>query len=243
MFNSWGKTVDEVANTTLNVNLNNSRCLVVLSGGMDSATCLNIAKAAYGENNVSAISFNYGQKHTKELECARRLILMEGVPHTLIELADLSLYFSSALLKDSEVEIPLKPTEGVPPTYVPFRNTIMLSIAAGYAESWGYDRIIYGANIIDYSGYPDCRPEYIEQMNNLLKVASPNKEIIIEAPIIYLTKADVVNLGTLLKVRWELTWSCYRGEKWPCGNCPSCAYRLKGFSEAGMVDPLKYGAD
>jgi len=214
-----------------------SKALVILSGGMDSVTCLYLAKLAY--KNVAGISFNYGQKHSKEVKLAEQICKKNSIPWGCIDI-DIARHFKTALGKDSNIDIPDQATEGVPPTYVPFRNTIMLSIACGYAESWDYDRVIYGANIIDYSGYPDCRPEYLEAFNSLVHQASPNRNILISAPIMYLPKSEVVRLGNKLGVPWELTWSCYRGGKIACGHCPSCQYRLQGFNEAGMVDPIEY---
>jgi len=236
----WGRDSYEVLNTieVLKANELNKKTLVILSGGMDSATCLYIAKVL--GSDVSAISFSYGQKHYIEVNFAKILTSNLRINHEVVKI-DIASHFKTALGKDSHEIIPSTPTEGqVPATYVPFRNTIMLSIAAGYAESWGFDRIFYGANIIDYSGYPDCRPEYIKDLNTLIKTASPNKTITIEAPILYLTKADVVKLGSVLGVPWEYTWSCYRGSTTgvPCKACPSCFYRAKGFEEAQIKDPL-----
>ena len=213
--------------------------LVILSGGMDSATCLAIAKeVTMHGGKVEGITFDYGQQHDKEIICAREIGWeMQADVHT-IDLHDLASNFKTALKKDSDIEIPDGVVEGVPDTYVPFRNSIMIAVAAGYAQSWGFDTIFYGANIIDYSGYPDCRPEYIQQMNDVIH--THDEHLNLEAPILYLNKAEVVKLGTHLNVPWDKTWSCYRGGQYACGKCPSCEFRLKGFIEAEIADPLVY---
>ena len=233
----WGKDYEEVLERTNKVSKDYGNILVILSGGMDSATCLAIANRIHPEK-VTALTFDYGQIHTKELISARELGWHYDIDVRTINLNGLASNFKTALAKDSDIEIPDHASAGIPATYVPFRNTIMLSIALGYAESWGYRHIFYGANIIDYSGYPDCRPDYVDVMNMLPYVH--NVRIEIEAPIIYLSKSDVVKLGNELNVPWEKTWSCYRGERKACGKCPSCEYRLKGFNEAKMIDPIAY---
>jgi len=235
----WGRTSNEVLATRARLKELNEKpsTLVILSGGMDSATCL--ALASLTSSKVEAVSFHYGQRHSREIDCAMELAKWYDVKLHKIDLGDLAQKFNTALARDSEIEIPESPTDGVPPTYVPFRNTIMLSIACGLAEGNGFERIFYGANIIDYSGYPDCRPEYIESMNKMIEQAT-KKNLKIEAPILYLTKSDVVKLGSVLSVPWGKTHSCYRGGKLACGKCPSCAYRLKGFKEAHQVDAIEY---
>ena len=233
MFN-WGKTADEVFLATKKFNF--KKTLVILSGGMDSATCLGIAKSCSEE--VGCITFDYGQTHNKEIFCAREIGWDFQADVKTIDLNNLASNFVTALSKDSDIAIPEGATTDVPPTYVPFRNTIMLAIAAGYAQSWGYTDIFYGANIIDYSGYPDCRPEYISQMNDVVRTHT--SDLIIHAPIVYLSKSDVVKLGERLSVPWDKTWSCYRGGMKACGKCPSCEYRLLGFDHAGIMDPIAY---
>jgi len=250
---SWGKTANKVMTTGINFISNRfwpdtggvqhlfsketDNCLVVLSGGMDSATCLGLAKKIF--TKVECITFNYGQQHTIEITKAIELANYYNTPCKVINLNGLADNFNTALKKDSDLEIPETATgKGiVPPTYVPFRNTIMLSIALGYAESWGFNFVMYGANIVDYSGYPDCRPEYIDAMNT---VATLHNKIKIIAPIVYLDKSEIVKLGYKLEVPFKLTWSCYRGGEKSCGKCPSCEYRLKGFREAGVQDPIEY---
>jgi 7-cyano-7-deazaguanine synthase len=233
---NWGKHVKAVwEKAELHRSGNMPSILVVLSGGMDSATCLGLAKHASVGGKIHAITFEYGQKHSNETEHALKIAKHFDIGCTVINLPGLADNFKTSLSKTSNQEIPDSHAGGVPNTYVPFRNTIMLSIAAGYAQSWGYNTIFYGANIVDYSGYPDCRPEYIDAMNAVLIT---HDHIHIEAPIVHLTKTDVVRLGEKLKVPWELTWSCYRGGDVPCLNCPSCQYRKMGFDGAQVKDPI-----
>ena len=235
--NDWGTTAVDVMNHVDSMYPRN--ILVILSGGMDSATCLAIAKKiAKKDGKVEGITFDYGQQHDKEIICAREIGWEMEAEVTTIHFNDLAGHFKTALKKDSDLEIPDGVVEGVPDTYVPFRNSIMISVAAGYAQSWGFSHIFYGANIIDYSGYPDCRPEYIQQMNDVIH--THDEGLSLEAPILYLNKAEVVRLGTELNVPWDKTWSCYRGGLYACGKCPSCEFRLKGFIEAEQHDPLVY---
>ena len=217
------------------------KALVILSGGMDSAVCLASAVQLY--DSVETVTFDYGQKHDREIVRAKLLSKHYAVKNHLIELKDLTKHFKTSLGKDSELEIPSTTSNEIPSSYVPMRNTIMLSIAVGIAESNDSDFVIYGANAIDYSGYPDCRPDYVTAYNSLLGKAVSGKEIKIRTPIIDLKKSEVVKLGNALNVPFDLTWSCYRGRELSCGNCASCEYRLKGFREAGAKDPLEYEAN
>ncbi len=218
---------------------NEMKALVILSGGMDSTVCL--AQAVEKYDSVETVSFNYGQTHSKEIQCAKKLAEYYKVKHSTIDLGNLTDYFKTSLGQNSDLEIPTESTDTIPNTYVPMRNTIMLSIATGIAESNDIDIVIYGANAVDYSGYPDCRPEYVLMYNEFLKKAITGKTIKVETPIINLKKSEIVSAGNNLLVPFELTWSCYRGDKYSCGKCPSCEYRLKGFHEAECVDPLVYG--
>jgi len=232
----WGSNLKAVWDrANLHRSGNMQPVLVVLSGGMDSTTCLALAKYANVGGKVGAITFDYGQKHSNETEQAVQIAKHFDVNCEVISLPGLADHFVTSLSKNSNQEIPDDHAGGIPNTYVPFRNTIMLSIAAGFAQSFNYNTIFYGANIIDYSGYPDCRPEYIDAMN---KVLITHDKIHIEAPIVNLTKTDVVKLGEKLDVPWNLTKSCYRGGDKPCGNCPSCQYRKMGFDGAKVVDPI-----
>ncbi len=219
------------------------RCVVLLSGGLDSATTLAIAVNECDE--VHALSFDYGQRHSRELESAKRIARHYGVVHKIIRL-DMRAVGGSALTDDIEVpERTLEEIENeIPVTYVPARNTIFLSYALGYAEVIDGDRIYIGVNALDYSGYPDCRPEYIKAFQEVARLGTKRgvegRPIKIETPLINLTKAEIIKRGMELGVPYELTWSCYRGGEKACGRCDSCLLRLKGFMEAGYEDPLEY---
>jgi 7-cyano-7-deazaguanine synthase len=227
--------------------------IVLLSGGLDSTTVLAIAKdqgyAAY------ALSFRYGQRHSVELEAAKRVATVQGVERHVVADIDLRVFGGSALTAD--IDVPKHesldhasrhdPESSVPITYVPARNTIFLSFALAYAETVGASDIFTGVNAVDYSGYPDCRPEYMsayEQMANLATRAGVEgtQRLAIHSPLIAMSKADIVREGLRLGVDYSLTSSCYdpdeRGR--PCGRCDTCLLRLKGFSEAGVTDPLQY---
>ncbi|GAB5047122.1 7-cyano-7-deazaguanine synthase QueC [Thermodesulfovibrio sp. TK110] len=218
------------------------KAVVLLSGGIDSSTTLAIAKhegfACY------ALSFDYGQRHKVELESAKKVAKHIGVKEHLIISFDLRKIGGSALT--SELDMPSGTQEGIPVTYVPARNTIFLSFALAWAEVLKASHIFIGANVVDYSGYPDCRPEYLqafECMANLAtKISIEGKlQFKIHAPLLYLTKAEIIKKGVELGVDYSLTWSCYnpQGEPpKPCLTCPSCIYRLKGFEEANLKDPL-----
>ena len=216
--------------------------IVLLSGGLDSTVTL--AKAIADGHSVTALSFEYGQKHTRELDSAKNVCKHYGVRHIIMKM-DLT-SFRSSLIRD-DMEIP-KGREhigsDIPDTYVPARNIIMLSAAAGLCESTDSDRIYIGANSVDYSGYPDCRPEFFESFEKMIGVGTKagveGHGIKIETPILKMSKADIVRLGMKLKAPLELTWSCYSGGKKACGHCDSCVLRLNGFKEAGFKDSIGY---
>jgi len=231
------------------------RAVVLLSGGLDSATTLAIAKAEGFE--VFALSFDYQQRHKVELEAARRIAEELGARKHLVIRFNMRDIGGSALTSD--IEVPKDSAEAqcrgtvpvptaIPVTYVPARNTIFLSFALGWAETLEAEDIFIGANAIDYSGYPDCRPEYIkasEDMANLAtKISVEGKlRFKIIAPLIKLTKAEIIKKGMELGLDYSLTWSCYDpvytdGKYRPCLKCDSCRLRAKGFKEAGMKDPL-----
>jgi 7-cyano-7-deazaguanine synthase len=225
------------------------KAVVLLSGGLDSTTVLAHAKNEGYE--VYAISFKYGQRHVVELEAAQRVAEAQGVAGHVVCEIDLRVFGGSALTSD--VDVPKHETAGevaedIPITYVPARNTVFLSFALAYAEVTGATDIFIGVNALDYSGYPDCRPEYIEayeKMANLATRAGVEGNVIkIHTPLINLTKAQTVELGVSLGVDYALTSSCYdpdlRGR--PCGHCDSCLLRIRGFEEAGTTDPLEYQA-
>ncbi|MDD2851873.1 MAG: 7-cyano-7-deazaguanine synthase QueC [Desulfuromonadaceae bacterium] len=220
------------------------KAVVLYSSGLDSTTCMAIAKA--DGFTPYAISFSYGQRHSVELTVARQNAKKIGAAEHLVVEFDLRLMGGSALTADIDV-----PKDGVghdiPVTYVPARNTIFLSFALGWAETLGVSDIYIGVNALDYSGYPDCRPEYIqayEKMANLATKAGVEgtESFIIHAPLINMSKADIIRRGVELGVDYALTHSCYdpTPEGLSCGTCDSCRLRLKGFAEAGLSDPLKY---
>jgi len=223
------------------------KAVVLLSGGLDSTTAAAIAKSEGYE--LYAVSFSYGQRHSKELDCARKVGESLGVVrHEIIEF-DLRKWGGSALTDDLDVPLDRdKPdmSSEVPATYVPARNTIFLSFALGYAEVVGADTIIIGANQVDFSGYPDCREEYLqafERMANLATkaAASDGRRFRVYAPLLHLTKVEIIKRGNDLGVDYSLTWSCYQGLDEPCGRCDSCILRSEGFRAAGVPDPLVTG--
>lgn len=223
------------------------RAIVLLSGGLDSSTTLAVAKeqgfAPY------ALSFSYGQRHSVELEAARRIAAREAVAEHKVAVIDLRLFGGSALTADLPVPKSSSHAEvegGIPITYVPARNTIFLSFALAWAEVVGASDIFLGVNALDYSGYPDCRPEFIEAFQRLANVATKagvgGGRVTIRTPLIRLTKAEIIGTGTRLGVDFSLTISCYDpdGDGRACGHCDACLLRLKGFAEAGLSDPAPY---
>lgn len=227
---------------------NTKSAVVLVSGGLDSATVLAIAKnAGY---DCHALSFDYGQRHKFELEAAKRVCRANGIKQHVIFPLDLRAFGGSALTADIDVPKDRPDDEiesGIPVTYVPARNTIFLSIALGWAEVLGAHNIFIGVNAVDYSGYPDCRPEFIDAFANLANLATKagvekTTDWKIHTPLISLTKAEIIQQGTQLDVDYSLTHSCYDPleEGQSCGRCDSCRLRLKGFDEAGLTDPLDY---
>ncbi len=223
-----------------------SRAIVLLSGGMDSATALAIALQEGFE--VTALSVDYGQRHRKELDSARRVAKHFGVRDHRVVSLDLTPIGGSALT-DRRIQVPEQRRleeigQGIPPTYVPARNTILLSYALGLAEATDAKAIYIAANQIDYSGYPDCRPEFYKAFQEVARLGTKRgvegDVIEIRTPLIAMSKADIVRKGEELGVPWALTWSCYQGEDKACGICDSCQLRLKGFREAGVKDPIPY---
>ena len=213
------------------------KAVILLSGGLDSTTTLYYAKAK--GYDCFCLMFDYGQRHKKELKAAIKLAKLNKCRYTIVKIA---LPWSKSALTDPAVKIPKntgKIGENIPVTYVPARNTIFLSFAASYAESIGAKRIFIGANALDYSGYPDCRPKYIKAYEKAVNLGTKSgvtgKKIRIETPLIALTKAEIIKLGRKLGVPYHLTWSCYRGGKLPCGACESCLLRNKGFKEYSLL--------
>ena len=221
--------------------------VVLLSGGLDSSTTLAIAKT-WGFR-VAALTFRYGQRHAVEIEAARRVAAAaEVMRHEIVDI-DLRAFGGSALTDDIAVPKDRAEAEmatGIPVTYVPARNTIMLSFALAYAEVLGANDIFVGVNAVDYSGYPDCRPEYVaafEQMANLAtKAGVEGRNLTIHAPLIHMTKGEIIRRGTELGVDYSGTCSCYdpAPDGTACGHCDACRLRLKGFADAGLVDPVGY---
>jgi len=215
--------------------------VVLLSGGMDSATCL--ALASRDARPVHALTVRYGQRHDRELRSAKALARRFSVAsHVVLDLP-LAPILASALT-DPRRRVPSGGVRraSIPSTYVPARNTILLALALGCGESRRARSIYIGANAVDYSGYPDCRPEFLRAFNALARRATKagverNAAPRVVAPLLRMTKADVVRLGERLGVPWEMTWSCYRGGRRPCGTCDACRWRAKGFREAGVPDP------
>ena len=224
------------------------KAVVLLSGGLDSATTAAIAKSK--GYDVYAISFAYGQRHIVELEAAQRLVNNLGIKHHTVMPIDLRTFGGSALTSDIEVPkdrtLEVMATKEIPITYVPARNTIFLSFALAWAEVLGSADIFIGVNALDYSGYPDCRPEFIsafEKMANLAtKAGVEGLHTKIHTPLINLTKAEIIARGMKLGVNYELTISCYdpSDSGLACGHCDSCILRRKGFTESGFPDPTKY---
>ncbi len=217
------------------------RAVVLLSGGLDSATCLAWAQQRY---DCEALSFRYGQRHSSELDAAIRLAENAGVRHRIINI-DLRSLGGSALTDDS-IDVPETQTEGIPVTYVPARNTIFLSYALAVAEVSHAQAIVIGVNAVDYSGYPDCRPEYIDAFIKLANLATKagveGETFTIDTPLLHLSKAQIIQLGHTLDVDYSLTVSCYQADAdgRACGRCDSCRLRQQGFLDAHVADPTRY---
>ena len=219
------------------------KAVVLLSGGLDSATVSAIAKSQGYE--CYCLSLDYHQRHVAELKAAERVASSLGaVAHRTAQL-DLSMFGGSALT-DNNIDVPESPTDGIPVTYVPARNTIMLSLALAWAETLGAQDIFIGVNALDYSGYPDCRQEYVsafQRMANLAtKSAVEGKTITVHAPLIDMTKAEIIKCGHALNFDYGMTVSCYQAdsEGRACGLCDSCRFRKEGFANAGLQDPTHY---
>ena len=222
--------------------------VVLLSGGLDSATVVAIAQERGFE--VVALSFQYGQRHEIELEAARRVVAAAGLGRHEVLSVPLDTFGGSSLT-DLSIDVPVgravdDMSEGIPSTYVPARNTVFLSCALALAEVVGAEDIFLGVNALDYSGYPDCRPEYIEAFERMANLATAaavegRQRLKIHAPLMQMTKADIVREGSRLGVDYSITTSCYRADAaGACGECDSCTLRLKGFAEAGLSDPSPY---
>ncbi len=225
------------------------KAVVLVSGGLDSATTLAIARSQGFE--IYAITFDYGQRHRFELDAARRVCESQGVAELVVFKMDTSIFRGSALTND--IPVPhnrneSQMSEGIPVTYVPARNTIFLSVGLGLAESVGANDLFIGVNAVDYSGYPDCRPEFIRAFETMANMATKagveGNRLTVHTPLIQLTKAEIIRRGLSLNVDYSLTHSCYDplADGASCGECDSCQLRLKGFREAGAVDAIRYNA-
>lgn len=216
---------------------------MLVSGGLDSATVLAIARER--GHRCHALSFDYGQRHRVELEAARRVASALGAVEHRVLTVPIGEFGHSALT-DPAIPVPERPTEGIPSTYVPARNTIFLACALGDAEVIGAQDIYIGVNAVDYSGYPDCRPEFIAAFERVAalatKAAVEGRRIRIHAPLIEFSKADIIRRGTRLGVDYAMTVSCYQPDETgrACGRCDSCRLRRAGFEQAGIADPTRY---
>lgn len=221
----------------------NSPAVILLSGGLDSATVLAIARQhGYA---CHALSVDYGQRHDAELEAARRVAHSLGaIEHRIIQLG--LGQFGGSALTDAAIAVPEHPTEGIPVTYVPARNTVMLSLALAWAEVLNARDIFIGVNAVDYSGYPDCRPEFISAFEHLANLATKagveGKRLRVHAPLQHLSKSEIIRLGQDLGVDYSQTVSCYQADVMgrACGRCDACRLRRAGFEQAGLSDPTKY---
>lgn len=219
------------------------KAIILFSGGLDSTTCLAIAKSQGYQ--CYALSFSYGQKHSSELQAAKRIAKNgDDLLHRVIDL-DLGSFGGSALTDDS-IDVPTEDTIGIPVTYVPARNTVFLSVALAWAEVLEADAIFAGVNAVDYSGYPDCRPEYIQAFQNMADLATKagieGRGVKIETPLIDLTKVEIIQIGNQLGVDYAQTVSCYKADDngRACGECDSCKIRRAAFENAGVDDPTLY---
>lgn len=218
------------------------KAVVLLSGGLDSTTCAYLAKAQGYE--VYALSFDYGQRLVRELDSARAVAKAVGAAEHIVMKFDLTRWGGSALTQ-ADLDVPTgrdvaEMEESIPVTYVPGRNILFLSFAASYAEAKGAEAIFIGVNALDYSGYPDCRPEFIQAYQEAVRLGTKagveGTPIRIETPLLHWSKAEIIKHGLAVGTDYGLTWSCYQGGEVPCGACDSCLLRAKGFAEAGVLD-------
>jgi 7-cyano-7-deazaguanine synthase len=229
--------------TSRGIDMSDKRALILLSGGLDSATVVALAKAE--GYSCYSMSFDYGQRHRAELQAAERVAQHLGVVEHKVVGIDLNGIGGSALT-DSSIDVPESPTEGIPITYVPARNTVFLALALGWAEVLGARDIFIGVNAVDYSGYPDCRSEFIEAFERMANLATragvEGQGFRIQAPLQYMSKAEIIQAGNQHGVDYGLTVSCYQADSdgRACGKCESCRLRAAGFANAGVVDPTRY---
>jgi 7-cyano-7-deazaguanine synthase len=215
------------------------KAVVLLSGGLDSATTLYYAGSK--GYDCECLIFDYGQRHSKEVESAKRIAMLRGAPFRIVKFR---MPWKGSALLDKSMAVPKGRRIGksIPSTYVPSRNTIFLSFGVSFAEAIGASAVFIGANAVDYSGYPDCRPRHFRIFNELVrsgtKAGVEKRKIKVLAPLVDMTKADIIKLGNKLGVPFGKTWSCYSGNRRPCLKCDSCVIRAKGFKEAKVTDPL-----
>ncbi|MBU1523404.1 MAG: 7-cyano-7-deazaguanine synthase QueC [Candidatus Omnitrophica bacterium] len=212
--------------------------VILLSGGIDSATTLYFAKKRGCQ--LTALIFDYNQRHKKEIECARRIAQLNRIKY-IIEKINLS--WAKSSLTDRRIKVPVNRNlnkKEIPLTYVPARNIIFLSYAFSLAESIGAKKIFIGAHTQDYSGYPDCRPEFLQSFQKAANLGIKSKGIKIIAPLIDKRKKEIIELGIKLKVPFGLTWSCYKGGRFPCERCDSCRFRIEAFKKLRLSDPLNF---
>jgi 7-cyano-7-deazaguanine synthase len=220
------------------------KAVILLSGGLDSATVLAIARSQ--GRDCHCISFVYGQRHGIELQAAKRVAAAIGAAEHVVYPLDLRVFGASALTDDIDVPKDAADAPGIPVTYVPARNTIFLALALGYAEAREANEIWIGVNALDYSGYPDCRPEFIDAFQQVIwkgtRSGVEHQEPRLVAPLVHMTKADIIRRGTELGVDYAITHSCYDPARdgAACGHCDSCILRRKGFADAGVHDPTRY---
>ncbi len=217
--------------------------VIILSGGIDSSTLLyeSINKGF----NPHVLTFNYGQRHIKEIESAKTICEHLGIPHKVVDISDINALMKGSALTDTDVDVPEVPEtvehfDTLTTTIVPNRNAVFLSIAIAYAVSIGAQHVYFGAHHSDRGVYPDCRKEFIDAFQTSERLATDNPDLIIEAPFVDLDKSDIVAWGSKLGVPFELTWTCYNGGERHCGKCSSCRERQRAFREAGVSDPTEY---
>ena len=222
---------------------NSRKAVVLVSGGLDSATVLALAVASGAR--CYALSFDYGQRHRVELEAARRVAqALHAADHRVVKL-DIG-WMGGSALTDATIAVPSEPSAGIPVTYVPARNTVFLSIALGWAEVLGAPDIYIGANAVDYSGYPDCRPEFMQAFEKLANLATragvEGRGFRVHAPLMNMSKSEIIRTGAELGMDYSLTVSCYEPDAagFACGRCDACRLRARGFIEAGITDPTRY---
>ncbi|MGB7293665.1 MAG: 7-cyano-7-deazaguanine synthase QueC [Thermodesulfobacteriota bacterium] len=221
----------------------NEKAVVIASGGIDSSTLL--FKMVTENCKTYALTFIYGQKHKKEIDCAKWICERLKISNKVLDLSVLKEILTGSALTDSSIAIPEVPADvsfydTLKATIVPNRNSIFLSIAIGYAVSTGANRVFFGAHHSDRGIYPDCRPEFVEAFESAERLATDNPDLTVNAPFAHMDKSDIVKLGTKLGVPYQKTWSCYRGGDLHCGVCSSCRERKRAFNQSGVSDPTRY---